>query len=344
MKLAIDAFGGDNAPKAVLAGMDLARKDYPDIEFILTGDMGRIKQAAGELSVSLDGVELVDAPLVMPVEADPSLVRTEYRESSLAKALALVAQDKADAFLSAGSTGAIVFGATFIVKRQKGIKRTALAPILPGENGPFLLLDAGANAECRPEMFAQFAIMGKAYMEKVMGIKDPKVGLVNIGEEDCKGTPLYQEAYRHLKEAPVHFVGNIEAREVMSNAADVIVADGFTGNIILKLIEGVARTFSHGIKDIFSGFSGKLAGLLSLKKIKAFRKKMDYSEYGGSPLLGCSKPVIKAHGSSNANAFKNAIRQARLFTMNDVTGAIRDTLALCENTEKTAQKKMEVAP
>lgn len=330
MKIVLDAFGGDHAPLAVLEGVDLARKEYSDIDFILTGDSDQIKKVAAEHSISLDGIELVHAPLVMPVCAEPSAIRKEYKDSSLATALRLLSEGKADAYVGAGSTGAMVFGATFIVKRLKGVKRLALAPVMPGDKAPFLLLDVGANADCRPDMLVQFGMMGAAYMEKVMGVNNPKVGLVNIGEEESKGSVLYQEAHALLKKAPLNFVGNVEARYMLANQADVVVADGFTGNVALKLIEGVAKTFSKGIKGCFTGFFGTIAGLLSLKKFKAFKKRMDYTEHGGAVLLGCSKPVIKAHGSSNGKAFKNAIRQAYLFTKNDVIGQIADSMAKME--------------
>ncbi len=324
MKIVLDAFGGDRAPLAVLQGVDLARKEFADIEFILTGDENIIQKTASEQGIALDKVSIVHAPLVMPVEAHPNAIRKEYKESSLAKALQIVANGEADAYVGAGSTGAIVFGATFIVKRLKGVKRLALAPVMPGDKGPFLLLDVGANADCRPEMLVQFGMMGAAYMKNVMGVENPKVGIVNIGEEETKGSVLYQETHQLMKEAPLNFVGNVEARDILSNKADVVVADGFTGNICLKLIEGVAKTFSTAIKGWFSGVIGTVSGALVLKKVKAFKKRMDYKEHGGAVLLGCTKPVIKAHGSSDGKAFKNAIRQAYLFTKNDVIGQIAD--------------------
>ena len=333
MKIVLDAFGGDHAPLAVLQGVDLARKELNDIEYILTGDEEIIKKVAAENKISLDGVEIVHAPKVMPVCAEPGAVRKEYKDSSLAVSLRLLAEGKADVCVGAGSTGALVFGATFIVKRLKGIKRLALAPIIPGEKGPFILLDSGANAECRPDMLVQFGVMGAAYMEKVVGIENPRVGLVNIGEEESKGTPLYQETYQALKNSDLNFVGNIEARYIMASKADVIVADGFTGNVVLKLIEGVAKTFTKEMKTWFTGLSGKISGALILNKVKGFKKRMDYKENGGAVLLGCAKPVIKAHGSSDAKAFKNAIRQAYTVTKNDVIGMIREGLEKMSETQ-----------
>ncbi len=327
MKIVLDAFGGDHAPLAVLQGVELAKKELTDVTFILTGDENIIKKTAAENNISLDRVEIVHAPLVMPVEAHPNAIRKEYKESSLAKALHIVADGAADAYVGAGSTGAIVFGATFIVKRLKGVKRLALAPVMPGDKGPFLLLDVGANADCRPEMLVQFGMMGAAYMKNVMGVDDPKVGIVNIGEEETKGSALYQETYQQMKAAPVNFVGNVEARYILANKADVVVADGFTGNIVLKLIEGIAKTFGNELKGWFTGFIGTISGALVLKKVKAFKKRMDYKEYGGAILLGCTKPVIKAHGSSNGKAFCSAIRQAYLFAKNDVIGQIADELS-----------------
>lgn len=212
-------------------------------------------------------------------------------------------------------------GATFIVKRIKGIKRVAPSPVMPADKGSFVLVDAGANTECRPEMLVQFAVMGSAYMEKVMGVKDPRVGLLNIGSEETKGRELEIAAYKLLEESGLNFVGNIEASDMPKGEVQVVVTDGFTGNIALKLYEGMGSFFSKKLKWIFSGL-GKIGAIVSLGKIKELRRQMDYKEVGGSALLGVKKPVIKAHGSSDATAFFNAVRQAKKIVDGNVIGEI----------------------
>ena len=224
-------------------------------------------------------------------------------------------------------------GATFIVKRIKGIKRIAPSPVMPADNGSFVLVDAGANTECRPEMLVQFAILGSAYMEKVMGIDNPKVALLNIGSEETKGRELEIEAYKLLEKSGLNFVGNIEARDMPKGDVQVVVTDGFTGNIALKLYEGMGSFFSKKVKWLYSG-AGKLGALLSYKKIQTFRKQMDYKEVGGSALLGVKKPVIKAHGSSDGTAFVNAVRQAKRCVDGNVTGVIENFVSGMELADK----------
>ncbi len=224
-------------------------------------------------------------------------------------------------------------GATFIVKRIKGIKRVAPSPVLPADKGVFVLTDAGANTECRPEMLVQFAVMGSAYMEKVMGVKNPKVALLNIGAEETKGRELETETYKLLEKSGLNFVGNIEARDMPKGECHVVVTDGFTGNIALKLYEGMGSFFSRKIKWIFSGV-GKIGVVFSLDKIKKLRKQMDYKEVGGSALLGVKKPVIKAHGSSDSVAFFNAVRQAKKCADTDVSGVIEQYALKISATEK----------
>ena len=245
----------------------------------------------------------------------------------MAVGLKMLADGEGDAFVSAGSTGALVVGATFIVKRIKGIKRAALATVLPTQSKPTMLLDVGANADCRPEMLVQFAVMGSIYMNKIMSVNSPSVMLANIGEEPSKGRELETETYKQLGLAPLNFRGNIEARDIPKGKCDIVVTDGYTGNIILKLYEGMGKFFSCELKEILLGnFVSKIAALMLLKKVNKFKRKMDYSEYGGAPLLGTAKPVIKAHGSSNAKAFYNAIRQAYKFTETNVIGEVSESL------------------
>ncbi len=325
MKIIVDGFGGDNAPLAVLEGCAAAVREY-GVELIVTGDETKIRQCAAEHQISLEQIEIVHAPDVISMHDDPVSLLKAKSESSMAVAFKLLKEGRGDAFVSGGSTGAIVVGANFIVKRLKGIKRAGLATVIPTINGCYLLMDAGANLDCKPETLQYFGIMGSIYMNKVMGVQNPKVGLINVGTEDTKGGELQKEAYALLQQSPINFTGNVEARAIPAGEVDVAVADGFTGNIVLKLTEGLGSMFSKKIKGMFTG-AGKLAALLLMGKIKDFKKSMDYTEYGGAPLLGTAMPVIKAHGSSNGYAFKNAIRQARDFVQGGVNDAIRDAIA-----------------
>lgn len=339
MRIIVDGFGGDNAPDAVLQGCALAIEEY-GVDITITGDEARLKESAAKNGVNLSKMKVVHCPCVIPVEAEPRSILTDYADSSMAVALKLLADGEGDAFVSGGSTGAIVVGASLIVKRIKGIKRAALAPIMPSATGCYILMDAGSNIECRPEMLLQFGVMGSVYMEQIMGISSPRVALVNIGAEETKGGELQLGAYKLLKESNlVNFTGNIEPRYIPSGDADVVLCDGFTGNVILKLTEGTAKMIMGGLKGIFldSGIKGKLAAAMVMKGMKSFKKQMDYTEYGGAPLMGTAKPVIKAHGSSNPNAFKNAIRQALDFAANGVIEKI--TLSLAEWKAKTQADK-----
>ncbi|MCL2697737.1 MAG: phosphate acyltransferase PlsX [Oscillospiraceae bacterium] len=311
VRVALDAFGGDHAPDKVILGAAAAVAEINDMEIILTGDEKTIKSRMEALGVSDKNITIVNADGVIEIEDDPMLIRTVKKESSMGKAFGLVASGRADAFVSAGSTAAMVVGATTLVGRMKGVKRPALAPLMPGISGYYMLLDGGANMECRAEMLAQFGVMGSIFMQKIMGVENPRVGLLNVGSEREKGRELEQKAYEALKNSPVNFIGNIEGRDPTMNLCDVAVTDGFTGNIYLKAIEGMGAFMKASLRGIFTASAGSKVGyLLSKKGVKALSKKTDYREVGGSPLLGIKKPVIKAHGSSDERAFKNAIHQA----------------------------------
>ena len=324
-KIIVDAFGGDNAPLEVLKGCERAVSEL-GVSVILTGSSEKIKKCADDNNISLEGVEIEHTDDVFDIHEEPKEIIKSGKNTSMALGLQLLADGRGDAFVSAGSTGALVMGATFIVKRIKGIKRVAPSPVMPADKGSFILVDAGANTECRPEMLVQFAVMGSAYMEKVMGVSSPKVGLLNIGAEETKGRELEIESYKLLESSGLNFAGNIEARDIPNGEIQVVVTDGFTGNVVLKLYEGMGSFFSKKIKWIFSG-AGKIGALFSLGKIKAFRKQMDYKEVGGSALLGVRRPVIKAHGSSDAIAFYNAVRQAKRCVEGKVTEAIEEYVA-----------------
>lgn len=325
MRILVDAFGGDNAPLEVIKGAALAVQEYGHT-VVLVGREEEIRRVAAENGVSLQGMEILDAPDVISMEDDPKSVLKEHKDCSMAEGLRRLYAGEGDAFVSAGSTGALIMGGTFLVKRIKGISRAALAPLMPSDKGPFMLLDAGANADCRADMLVQFAHMGESYMTKVMGGGRPAtVGLLNVGTEDCKGGELQHEAFRLLKDSKVNFIGNVEARDLPAGVADVVVADGFTGNVALKMMEGVADMIMKNVKGVFmTNLATKLAALAVKPHLGAFKKKMDTSEYGGAPLLGLAKPVIKAHGNSKAAAVKSAIRVAGEFAQ---AGVIEDIAA-----------------
>jgi len=326
MKVIIDAYGGDHAPLEIMRGTAQAVREL-GVSAIVCGREGELRALAAKEGISLDGMEFIEAPLAMPVEAEPSEILKSYGQSSMAVGLKALAEGRGDAVVSAGSTGALCVGGTLIVKRIKGIKRPALSPIIPTASGRYMLLDVGANTDCRPEMLRQFALMGSVYMERVMGVASPRVGIVNIGTEDNKGRELHIEAGKLLRETTLNFIGNVEARELPLGGCDVAVTDGFTGNIVLKLTEGMAKMMSGEIKAmLLSSAKTKVAALLLKDALDGFKAKMDYTEYGGAPLMGTAKPVIKAHGSSNAKAVKNAVRQAKLFCERDVIGEIQNVI------------------
>lgn len=326
MKIIIDAFGGDNAPAEVIRAARQA-KDELGTDMVLCGDAEKIKTCAGELGVNISDLTVLHAPDVFDIHAQPATIVREGKNSSLAVGLKALRDGEGDAFVSAGSSGGLVTGATLITKRIKGIKRPAMTAMLPTAKDKFILLDAGANIECRPDMMVQFAVMGSAYMKCVKGIQNPRVGLLNVGAEETKGRELEVETYRLLQASPLNFIGNAEARELPYGNFDVVVADGFAGNMVLKLYEGMGGFFRDKLKEWFSGVSGTLAALFLLKKIKAFRKLMDYKEEGGGIILGAAYPVIKAHGSSDAKAFFNAIRQAKRCVDGNMIAEIEGTIA-----------------
>ncbi|MBQ9066245.1 MAG: phosphate acyltransferase PlsX [Clostridia bacterium] len=311
MKIIIDAFGGDNAPLEILKGALLAKEKY-GCDLVLAGNEEQILACAKENGLDLNGMEILNAENTIPVEVDPFRIRHEYSECSLAVGLKALAAGEGDAFVSAGSTGAIVVGANLFVKRIKGVRKAAIASIIPGDKGPYLLLDCGANDNCSPDVLNFFGLMGSIYMEKVMGVENPRVGLANIGVEPNKGTDLLRGAYELLAaNDKINFIGNVEVRDVPFTAADVVVADGFTGNVILKVLEGTSKMLLGNIKTIFTANLGTKLSYLGVKRgMAGLKDKFDSKKVGGAPLMGVRKPVIKAHGSSNAEAVMNAVGQA----------------------------------
>lgn len=328
MNIIIDAMGGDNAPKEMLLGAAAAVREY-GVQVTAVGRREQIEACAKENGIDLAGITVVNAGETIEMCDEPTAAIRRKKDSSMVVGMRMLAAGEGDAFVSAGSTGALLAGATLIVKRLKGVKRPAIGTVIPGSRQPYLLLDAGANVECRPEMLNAFATMGSVYMEKVMNRPNPSVALVNNGAEETKGTPTYVQAHGMLKANPnIRFTGNIEPRDVPAGSADVVVCDGFTGNVILKLTEGVAKMLVGEIKNVFmSSLKTKLAYLLVKDGMRGFKKKLDADEYGGALMMGVAKPVIKAHGSSNAKAFCNAIRQAKLCVENGAVESMREKLA-----------------
>lgn len=319
MKIAIDAMGGDNAPLAPVLGGILAVKEYGE-EVILVGDENKIKEILKSHGAeTLNGLHIVHAKDVVDMHDDPATVLRQKPESSMAVALKLVKDGKADAIVSAGSTGALLSGATLFCKRIKGIRRGALAPVMPCANGQVMLVDAGANTECTAEYLLQFAFLGSMYSEKIRGVKNPRVGLVNNGTEDSKGDEMRKQTYALLKKAHdegrINFIGNVEGSDVPAGKCDVAVCDGFAGNVMLKTIEGTAKFMALEIKKVFTKNMGtKLGYLLCKKGMDDFKELFNQDVIGGAPFLGIAHPVIKAHGSSNEIAFMNAVRQAIAYT------------------------------
>ena len=322
MKIIIDAFGGDNAPLEIIKGAADAVSEL-GAEIILVGDEKKINEVISKNNITAK-MEIYHADDVISMEDDPTSILKAKSGSSMAVGLKLLSEGKGDAFVSAGSTGALLAGASLIVKRIKGIKRAALASIVPTADKPALLIDCGATVEAKPEYLVQFGVMGSVYMDKIMDRKNPRVALLNNGTEETKGTELQLLSHIKLKELTnINFIGNIEAREAVMGGTDVIVADGFTGNVILKMYEGVASAILGEIKNIFLKNTISKLSYLGIKSgLSAFKSKMDYKEYGGAPFIGLTKPVIKAHGASDARAIKNAVRQAIQFIENNVISEI----------------------
>lgn len=332
MRIAIDAHGGDHAPDAVREGIRLAATEWPDTTFILIGrDESLLPEGFSNLEFR---------PVSEQIEADDEPVKAVRRkkDSSIVVGCQMVKKKEVDAFISGGNTGALMAAGLFYTGRIKGVDRPALAPIFPTLSGKgMLVLDVGANPEARPEHLRQYACMGSIYAEKVLGFSKPRVGLLNIGTEEGKGTELTKEAFALLeRENSIHFVGNIEARDVLSGPCDVLVCDGFSGNILLKNTEGVAKAIFDRLKQEFNRtLPTKLAAAILKPGLKRFKEEMDYKEHGGAPLLGLAGPLIKAHGSSDAKAFFNAARQARLFVERGVISQIE--LELTQQEELTSK-------
>lgn len=322
MRIAIDAMGGDHAPEQIVRGAVAAVKKYTDIEITLVGKEEEINKYIED---NLDRISVLHTDeKIESTDAPVSAVRRK-KNSSMVLAVKEVKEGKADACISAGNTGALMTAGLLVVGRIKGIERPALSPMLPTLGGEgFLLLDAGANMDAKPEHLLQYGLMGSIYMQKVRNIEKPRVGLLNVGTEDDKGTELTKQTFQLLKQANINFIGNVEARDLLEGAADVVVCDGFSGNVVLKTIEGTALSlFSILKKELMSSFFNKIAAGALKPSFKKVKDSMDYTEYGGAGLFGLQAPVIKAHGSSNANAILNSVRQTRQMLKQDVVETIK---------------------
>lgn len=333
MKIIIDAMGGDLGPLEMVKGSIDAVKDL-GINIILVGNEDIIKNELIKYTFPEEKVEILNANDIITNDEDPSLAIRRKKDSSMVVGSKALADGLGDGFISAGSTGALLASGIFIVKRISGIHRSPLSVLYPTLKGFSLLLDAGANVDCKPEYLYQFALMGSIYMEKVMGKNKPTIGLLNIGTEKGKGNILSKDTYALLEESQLNFIGNIEGRDLPAGVADVIVTDGFAGNIALKLTEGMAISiFSLLKEELMKNTRTKLGAALLKPELKKMKNRMDYREYGGAPLLGIKRPVVKAHGSSDAYAIKNGIKQLVKFVENDVIKVIEDNIHIENNND-----------
>ncbi len=327
MKIILDGMGGDNAPEAIVEGAVLASREM-EHHILIIGQEEKIQSELKNHRYDEDKISVINATEIISNDEAPVRAVRSKKDSSIVKGINMVKHGEGDIFISAGSTGALLAGGLFILGRVQGIDRPALASIYPIIGGvPSLLVDAGANADCKPNNLLEFGMMGSIYMEKVLGREKPRVGLVNIGAEAAKGSTLTKAAYDLLEQSHLNFTGNVEAREVPKGACDVIVTDGFTGNVLLKLTEGLAWNILQVIKQRFTdGMKAKLGAALLLDKIKGLKKEFDYSEYGGAPILGVRGPIVKMHGSSNANAVKNTILKGIPYVSERVVDTIQNSV------------------
>ena len=325
-RVIVDAMGGDNAPLEILRGV-LAAAQKTDAAFTLVGNKDEMEPIAREIGLTGERFELIHTPTVVEMNDDPITAYSQKKDSSMMTGLRLLAEGQGDAFVSAGNTGALFTGATFLVKRAKGVKRAAIGTMIPGVK-PFLLLDAGANVSVTPEYLEQFAVMGSVYMQTMYRVEKPAVGLLNNGTEDHKGTSLQIETHARLKECrAIRYVGNVEGSQALLGGCDVLTADGFTGNIFLKSAEGAFRLVLKTLKQEYTkNAKNKLSALLFRKSLGSMKQTFDPSEHGGSPILGISKPVIKAHGASDAKAIQNAISRAIQFAQSGMSETLAEAI------------------
>lgn len=333
MHIYLDAMGGDHAPKSTVKGALQALREYPQLHIVLGGVVNDIQKELEGREYDKDRLEIDDCPELISNDESPVMAVRRKTNSAIVKGMLSLRDKKVDAFISAGSTGAVLAGAMFRLGRIHGIERPAIAPLMPHGEGFFLLIDCGANVDCRPHHLEQFAYMGEAYMKSVMGIPKPRIGLINNGAEEEKGDELRKQTYPLLKNSSLNFVGNVEARYITANVADVLVCDGFVGNVVLKFMEGLSRQLLGMIKtELMSSPITKLGALLAKPAFGSLKKKLDYKEVGGAPLLGVNGSVIKSHGSSDAKAIFSSFRQAVKMVEADVPGLIKQYIESKEDT------------
>ena len=341
MKIILDGMGGDNAPAAIVEGAVLASKEM-EHQILIIGDQELINAELDKYKYNSEKISVVHASQAISNDEAPVRAVRSKKDSSIVKGINMVKNGEGDIFVSAGSTGALLAGGLFILGRIQGIDRPALATIYPIVGGiPSLMVDAGANTDCKPNNLLEFGMMGNIYMQKVLKSYNPRVGLVNVGTEAAKGSTLTKAAYEMLEKSNMNFIGNVEAREVPKGICDVIVTDGFTGNVILKLTEGLAWNILQVIKKKFTeGAKAKLGAALLIDKLRGFKKEFDYSEYGGAPILGVKGPVVKMHGSSNANAVKNTILKGIPYVEENVVDIIQNSVLEIEEITLSEHEKI----
>ena len=326
MKIIVDSMGSDKGPQEIIKGAIDSINEL-GVEIVIVGEENIIKKELKRYDYPKNSIEIINAKEIISNEDEPVLAIRRKKNSSMVLGLEALANGQGEGFVSTGNTGALLAGGLFIVKRIEGVERAALSTVYPTRKGISFILDVGANVDSKPEYLMQFATMGSIYVEKVLGIKSPTVGLANIGVEEGKGNTLVRESYKLLSNSNLNFIGNVEIRDIPEGIVDIIVCDGFVGNVILKLTEGMAITMFSTLKEEFeSSFKSKIGALMLKSQLKSFKNRLDYREYGGAPLLGLKKPVVKAHGSSDAFAIKNAIRQVKTFSDNNVIRIIEENI------------------
>lgn len=324
MKIVIDAMGGDNAPASTVEGAIAAATEWADTQIVLIGDEAKLEPLLSQSGVRPANLTVRHASEVIGSDDEPVKAVRRKKDASMVVAGRMLKEGEADAMISAGNTGALMTAGLLVVGRMEGIERPALAPMIPTiDDVGVLALDLGANMDAKPEHLAQYGLMGSLYRQKVQGIASPRVGLLNVGTESGKGNELTKHAYPLLEQLPIRFVGNVEARDVLTGACDVLVCDGFAGNILLKSLEGTAGAIFALLKEQFSSsLKSKLAAAVLMPELRGLKRKLDYTEHGGAPLLGLSRLVVKSHGSADGNAIKNAVRQARIAVQNQLVESI----------------------
>jgi glycerol-3-phosphate acyltransferase PlsX len=331
LNIIVDAMGGDNAPNDIVKGCMKAIDEVEGFNVLLIGDAEKIYSILKENKFNTPRIEIIHASEVITNEDTPTKAIKQKKDSSMVSGLNLLNDDKGDVFISAGNTGALMTGATLILGRIEGIDRPALAPIIPTKEGGALLIDAGFNTVCKPINYFQFGIIGSIYMREMFNIKNPTVGLINVGTEEKKGNETIKQAFNLLSESGLNFIGNIEGREIPEGEVNIAVCDGFVGNVLLKFLEGVGSFIYDGLRDVYSkNFFSKIASLMVKGELKKFKKTLDYEEYGGVPVLGINKTVFKCHGNSNVKSIKNTVIRAYHFAKSSIMEQIKKEICCTE--------------